>query len=51
MDTYSLSDVFNESEIPVLTFVKPREYNDLGLKKEEAWIDRMLRRTQRSVRD
>jgi ABC-type cobalamin/Fe3+-siderophores transport system ATPase subunit len=29
MDTYSLSDVFSESEIPVLTFVKPKEFNDL----------------------
>lgn len=29
MNIYSVSDVFNESEIPVLTFVEPREFNDI----------------------
>jgi len=29
MDIYSVSDVFNESEIPILTFVEPREFNDI----------------------
>lgn len=29
MENYNLSDVFNESNIPVLTFVKPKEFNDL----------------------
>lgn len=29
MQTYSVSDVFNESDLPVLTFVKPGEFSDL----------------------
>ncbi len=29
MEIYSVSDVFNESEVPVLTFVEPKEYNDI----------------------
>jgi len=29
MEIYNVSDVFNESEIPVLTFVEPKEFNDL----------------------
>lgn len=29
MPTYSVSDVFNESDLPVLTFVKPREFDDM----------------------
>lgn len=29
MQSYSISDVFNESEIPVLTFVEPREFSDI----------------------
>lgn len=29
MPTYSVSDVFNESDLPVLTFVKPREFADM----------------------
>lgn len=29
MQIYNISDVFNESEIPVLTFVEPREFSDI----------------------
>ncbi len=29
MEIYSVAEVFNESEVPVLTFVEPKEYNDL----------------------
>jgi len=29
MDVYSVSDVFNESDVPVLTFVEPKEFNDI----------------------
>ncbi|MBD9358696.1 TIR domain-containing protein [Methylomonas albis] len=29
MDIYSVSEVFNESEIPVLTFVEPKEFRDI----------------------
>ena len=29
MQSYSLSDVFNESDLPVLTFVRPKEFLDL----------------------
>lgn len=29
MDIYSVSDVFNESEVPVLTFVEPSEFDDI----------------------
>ena len=29
MQGYNISDVFNESEIPVLTFVEPREFSDI----------------------
>jgi MoxR-like ATPase len=29
MQTFNISDVFNESEVPVLTFVEPKEFNDI----------------------
>lgn len=29
MQSYSVSDVFNESDVPILTFVKPKEYQDI----------------------
>ena len=29
MQNYNVSDVFNESEIPILTFVEPKEFNDI----------------------
>ncbi len=29
MQIYNIADVFNESEIPVLTFVEPREFSDI----------------------
>lgn len=29
MEIYSVAEVFNESEVPVLTFVEPKEYNDI----------------------
>jgi energy-coupling factor transporter ATP-binding protein EcfA2 len=29
MKTYQLAEVFNESEIPVLTFIPPKEFNDI----------------------
>lgn len=29
MHIYNISDVFNESEIPILTFVEPRELSDI----------------------
>lgn len=29
MDIHSVSEIFNESETPVLTFVEPKEFNDL----------------------
>jgi len=29
MNIYDISDIYNESEVPILTFVEPKEFNDI----------------------